>query len=268
MNQTISNMSEMILRLEKQEGVRVLYAVEASSRAWGFPSANSDHDVRCIYVHPIKRYLSLDGATNTCRINEGDWEVVGWDLRKALHSLRKGDPTMLEWVNSWIVYHEAPYFCSGFIPLVRKYWNPRVAYMSCRGRAFNKPPTLYEISLGRLKDYSSAVLAKRYLHSLRFLLASRWIADKGTPPPWVLSELITSILPYGPVRESGLNLIAARGNGSEEGFDFSHLTSFFNEEWVKPFPDNFALSTMNGHEDLDDFFRACLDRFGKTYEQH
>jgi predicted nucleotidyltransferase len=39
-------------RIEAEEGVRIFYACESGSRAWGFPSADSDYDVRFIYLHP------------------------------------------------------------------------------------------------------------------------------------------------------------------------------------------------------------------------
>jgi uncharacterized protein len=37
--------------LEKEKGVEILLACETGSRAWGFPSPDSDFDVRIIYKH-------------------------------------------------------------------------------------------------------------------------------------------------------------------------------------------------------------------------
>ncbi len=56
-------MHEQILQalqtIEESEQVRVLYAVESGSRAWGFPSRDSDYDVRFLYVRPVEAYLSI-----------------------------------------------------------------------------------------------------------------------------------------------------------------------------------------------------------------
>lgn len=37
-------------QIEEKYAVKIVYAVESGSRAWGFPSQDSDYDVRFIYV--------------------------------------------------------------------------------------------------------------------------------------------------------------------------------------------------------------------------
>ena len=73
--------------IEEEHDVRVLFAVESGSRAWGFPSPNSDYDVRFIYAHPREWYLSLDLEQRRdvieCEIVD-DIDLSGWDIRKAL----------------------------------------------------------------------------------------------------------------------------------------------------------------------------------------
>lgn len=46
-------------RIEKENDVKILFAVESGSRAWGFPSKDSDYDVRFVYMHPVEWYLSI-----------------------------------------------------------------------------------------------------------------------------------------------------------------------------------------------------------------
>ena len=36
--------------IEEREGLTILLAVESGSRAWGFPSPDSDYDVRFLYI--------------------------------------------------------------------------------------------------------------------------------------------------------------------------------------------------------------------------
>ena len=45
--------------IEHRNDVRLLLAVESGSRAWGFPSADSDYDVRFIYARSLNSYLSF-----------------------------------------------------------------------------------------------------------------------------------------------------------------------------------------------------------------
>lgn len=53
---------EKLEEIEQKEQVRILYAVESGSRAWGFASPDSDYDVRFVYVRPQEAYLRLEGV--------------------------------------------------------------------------------------------------------------------------------------------------------------------------------------------------------------
>lgn len=94
-----------LVDLEIRENIRILWAVESGSRAWGFPSPDSDYDVRFVYVRPLEWYLSLNPGRDVVELPIVDeLDVAGWDLRKALRLLVKANPALLEWLSSPIVY--------------------------------------------------------------------------------------------------------------------------------------------------------------------
>ena len=64
-----------ISEIEKSENIRIIYAVESGSRAWGFASPDSDYDVRFIYVRPRDFYLRLDRTR----------DVIEWQLDGTIH---------------------------------------------------------------------------------------------------------------------------------------------------------------------------------------
>lgn len=47
--QVFQRVRDALARLETERNVRVLYACESGSRAWGFASRDSDYDVRFLY---------------------------------------------------------------------------------------------------------------------------------------------------------------------------------------------------------------------------
>ena len=50
---------EKLSQIEEKENIRILYACESGSRAWGFASPDSDYDVRFIFVRPVQDYLRV-----------------------------------------------------------------------------------------------------------------------------------------------------------------------------------------------------------------
>lgn len=91
--------------IETTHDVRILFAIESGSRAWGFPSPDSDYDVRFIYARPTDWYLSLTPGRDVIELPiEGDLDINGWDIKKALGLLLKPNPVMLEWLSSPIRY--------------------------------------------------------------------------------------------------------------------------------------------------------------------
>jgi uncharacterized protein len=85
--------------------VAILWAIESGSRAWGFPSPDSDFDCRFIYVRPPEQQIRLDPHRDVIETPLTPiLDVNGWDLKKALKLMLKGNAVVLEWLASPIVY--------------------------------------------------------------------------------------------------------------------------------------------------------------------
>ena len=102
-----AEVARRLRQIEAEEGVRIFYACESGSRAWGFPSKDSDYDVRFLYAHPRPWYLSIDVERKRDVIERpitDEIDLGGWDLRKALQLFRKSNPPLLEWLQAPIIY--------------------------------------------------------------------------------------------------------------------------------------------------------------------
>ena len=96
---------DKLTEIEKKEAVKVLYAVESGSRAWGVESPDSDYDVRFVYVRPKEDYLKLQERRDVIEWQLDEvLDINGWDLKKTLVQFHKGNATLFEWANSPIVY--------------------------------------------------------------------------------------------------------------------------------------------------------------------
>src|SRR5580698_6695076 len=91
--------------IARDHGVSIPLAIESGSRAWGFPSPDSDYDCRFVFVRPVNQYLSPWQQRDVIETPlEGDLDVSGWDLAKAIKLLLKGNAVIIEWLTSPIVY--------------------------------------------------------------------------------------------------------------------------------------------------------------------
>ena len=103
----IDEIRQELSRLEIENEIKILYAVESGSRAWGFASTDSDWDVRYIYIHKPDWYLQIDDKKdNHEKILPNDIDLAGWEMKKALRLFRKSNPPLLEWLRSPIIYSE------------------------------------------------------------------------------------------------------------------------------------------------------------------
>lgn len=225
-------------RIEVEKGVRVLFACESGSRAWGFESADSDFDVRFVYAHPRDWYLSLreprdviEREVKVPRPDSTTWDVLdmaGWDVRKALRLFRKGNPPLLEWINSPTVYEDDGQFARLVRGVQVEFFSPSNSLHHYRGMA------------GRnFKEYlrGERVRTKKYLYVLRPLLAMLYIEENGTRPPvdfYTLLGRVEHLVP-GPVKLATKTLVPQKRTGQEldEGPRLDALNKWIEAELAR-----------------------------------
>jgi hypothetical protein len=131
------SVQQELRRIELAHDVRVLYACESGSRAWGFASHDSDYDVRFIYVHSRDWYLSIEDRRDVIEEPISDvLDISGWELRKTLRLLRKSNPPLLEWLKSPVVYAVDEPFVADFRQLADDFYSPARCFQHYLHMAF------------------------------------------------------------------------------------------------------------------------------------
>jgi uncharacterized protein len=167
-------------RLEaiRAQPIHFCHIIESGSRAWGFPSPDSDYDCRFIYVRPMADYLSPWQKRDVIETPlEGDLDVNGWDLGKAMRLMLKGNAVIIEWLTSPIVYETAPGFRDAMLDLAQ-----RAASRSGLARHY------YHLGTRQWRVYFEEgrnAKLKKMFYALRPALALKWLGvhgDQAVPP--------------------------------------------------------------------------------------
>ena len=246
---------QQLLEIEVKQGVRVLYACESGSRAWGFASADSDYDVRFIYSHPREWYLSIDLEHKRDVIEvpiDGELDISGWDLRKALKLFRKSNPALLEWLGSPIVYQEHGSMAARLRDLSSDFIDPvasRYHYLHMAQNNFR----------GYLKG--SEIRLKKYLYVLRPILAVNWIDAGYGIVPAEFGKLVDAIVHENGLRRAIDDLLEAKKQGFEQsvGPRIEPISRYIESELerlIATRPEN--IKSTGDPCKLNELFRAIL----------
>lgn len=171
--------------IEAERNIRILYACESGSRAWGFHSPDSDYDVRFIYAHDKDWYLGIEDRKDFIELPINDeLDVVGYDLRKMLKLFRGSNAKIYEWLQSPVTYKKDDTFHRDITALMPVYYSLRSGIHHYMGLTRN---TLEQ----DLQD--DQVKLKKYFYALRPVLAATWIVEKKAYPPMEFAHLRTII---------------------------------------------------------------------------
>jgi uncharacterized protein len=193
--------------LEQSEDIVILLAVESGSRAWGFPSLDSDFDVRFIYLHHRDWYLSIDEHRDVIEKPILDnLDISGWDIRKALKLFQKSNPPLLEWLQCPIVYREQFSFANQLRALLPAFYSPKACFFH-----------YLHMARGNVREYlhGDLVWQKKYFYVLRPLLAMRWIEESLGPVPIEFGRLVEATIHDMNLRQEIDRLVDAKKAGVE-----------------------------------------------------
>ncbi|MDU0205316.1 MULTISPECIES: nucleotidyltransferase domain-containing protein [Paenibacillus] len=250
----VSKIQTELKQIEQEEGVRILYACESGSRAWGFPSKDSDYDVRFIYVRPVEWYLSILEKRDVIERPISDLlDINGWDLKKALHLFRKSNPPLLEWLQSPMPYLEQFSVTEKIRKLSPLTFSPRSTMHH-----------YLHMAKGNLRAYlqGDLVKIKKYFYVLRPILACGWIEKYGSMPPMEFEELVEQMLTDSVLKKEVYTLLARKKAGVE--FDLEPKISVINdflERQIAYFEETAKHISVSGEQQdhaLDVLFRDAL----------
>lgn len=249
---------ERLSAIEGDYDVRVLFAVESGSRAWGFYSPDSDYDVRFVYSRRPEYYLSIDVENHRdvieCPI-DNDLDITGWDLRKALKLFHRSNPSIIEWTLSPFLYWEHGLLRTELTNQLPTTYSPTAGWFHYRSLAHSN-----------FKNYITSadagqVRLKKYLYVLRGLLAARWVERTWSPPPLAFAALVDSEVgcldvPVNDIR----GLLVRKRQQSELGLGerIPTLDAFIEAELQRPVPPDLPNAIDNAISRFNDLFRQIL----------
>ncbi|MBL4673336.1 MAG: nucleotidyltransferase domain-containing protein [Arenicella sp.] len=202
-----SGVLEHLAKIEKEHNVVVLQAIESGSRAWGFPSPDSDYDVRFIYAHPRDWYLQLSEERDVIELPINDeLDIAGWDLRKAFNLANKGNAVIQEWMISPIIYKQSEDYIQ-LSELLGKAFNPISAYHHYRSMAKKAYLDIEQSEKKKLK---------RFFYFARATLSAKWILEKQIMPSIVFADLVNELVSDQAMAEEIESLVSQKAKESEQ----------------------------------------------------
>ncbi len=241
-------------QIETEKDVKILLACETGSRAWGFPSPDSDFDIRLIYVHKKDWYLSLTEKKDSIEmmLDNNEIDITGWDLRKTLRLLQKSNPPLLERIQSPIIYESHANFLSEINELAKKQYSKISTihhYLSIAKKKLNEIQEKDEYKL------------KSFFYALRSVTVCKWILEKEDIPPIEFKKIIAELEIASKLKNRINELIAIKSTISESYLHkgekelIRYIETIIDEAEEK----GKRLAASEGKlEDLNIFFRKIL----------
>lgn len=159
---------EHLVKLEKEQGIRVIHVAECDSHAWGFAHDKSDRDVRFIYVQ-LPWAEVIQNRVNTFKVRdiENNLDIQGMELRAFISKIGQSSFNAYEILHSPCQLAEHAMYSPLLVELFTHYLNPVDIINACRGQ------------VRRLLEFNGTITSKSMLHALRFALIAERVKRTG-----------------------------------------------------------------------------------------
>lgn len=248
-----STILSRLKEIEQTQHIAILYACESGSRAWGFPSADSDYDVRFLYLRPVNWYLSVEDKRDVIEVPVDDQlDITGWDLKKALGLFRKSNPPLLEWLGSPVVYMDKYSLRAQLRELAKEHFSPQTCFLHYFGTARNQ---YREATAGE------GVKLKPYFYTLRTLLATLWIEAGHGVAPTEFGVLLERMVTDPALKAEILSLLERKQTGAEKDRNprIPLISDFIEAQIARLETSQFQLENRAApYEILDEIFQRTL----------
>lgn len=188
--------------------VKLLFACESGSRAWGFHSPDSDFDVRFIFRHSRDWYLRLEPLSDTLEwfALDNELDFSGWDLKKTLKLFASCNVSLNEHLQSPVIYHNMPNFVESLRELIPVYFMPVKAmrhYFAMAQKQWDKYQT------------EGVISGKRFFYIMRPLLACEWIDATASMPPTEFVKMLDLMVVSRAFKDGLLEMIEQKRTAAE-----------------------------------------------------
>jgi predicted nucleotidyltransferase len=242
-----------LAEIEAEENVVIFYACESGSRAWGFPSPDSDYDIRFLYLHPRDWYLSIDVKRDVIErpLTAENFDLSGWDLRKALQLFRKSNPPLFEWLGSPIIYREETDLAARMRELAQTWYSP----LACIHHYLH-------MAQGNFREYlkGERVRTKKYFYVLRPILAINWLERGYGVAPTAFGTLVERLVTDPALLVAIQTLIEQKSQGMEldDGPRIPVISDFIEKELARLEQGFNAAPNQPPVDEMDKLFRYAL----------
>lgn len=235
-----AKIQNLLQQIEKDNNIKIIFAIENGSRSWGMASKDSDFDVRFVFKRALNEYITLNPAKNVinfafdkdlnpCEAQGSLIDMSGFDIYKYLKLLLASNPTTIEWLNSPIVYYG-----DNNLPL-REYMKENFN----QERLFKHYFSLFRHNYWEFIQQAKAITYKKYLYSMRGLLNALYVYEFDKIPPLDLRmtvEELKSLIPDN-VYKKLQEVIEIKSQGLERDviLRISEFDAFFNIQLQKEY---------------------------------